>query len=208
MKDIALLNRIYPEKQDQIKRMILKHSVRAFAENSIAATTVEDIRARSKVSIGTIYYHFNSKEGILALLLFAALDDLFNLRQQYLMEATNFEECVYAFVLGYIDWVVAHPNFAKILYIGEFDVYNSGYSKQLTQKKIDNRKKLMTWLSLRENKYDQSHIPDAIMSSIINGPAEHYCKYWLLNRVDDSPAKYRKELAHATWISINNFKFN
>ena len=208
MKDTTLLNRIYPEKNDQVKRVILKHAVRAFSENSIAATTVEDIRCRSKVSIGTIYYHFNSKEGILAHLLFAAMDDLFNLRQQYLMEATNFEECVYAFVLGYIDWVVAHPNFAQVIYTGEFDVYNSSYGDQLAQKKIDNRNKLMTWLSLPENQYDQSHIPNALMSSIINGPAEHYCKYWLLNRVGESPATYRKELAHATWVSIQNFKFN
>ena len=205
MKDTNLLNRMYPEKNDQVKRVILKQAVRAFSENSIAATTVEDIRSRSKVSIGTIYYHFNSKEGILAHLLFAAMDDLFNLRQKYLMEATNFEECVYAFVLGYVDWVVEHPNFAKIIYTGEFDVYNSSYGEELSLKKIENRKKLMTWMSLPENKYDHSHIPDAIMSSLINGPAEHYCKYWLLDRVGDSPAMYRKDLAHATWMSVHNF---
>lgn len=207
MKDITLLNRIYPNKNDQAKRVILKHAIHCFSENGIESTTVDSIRERSKVSIGTIYYHFNSKEAILAHLVFAAMDDLFNLRQQYLMQATNFKECVYAFVLAYTDWVVAHPNFAKILYNAEFDVHNSCYRQQLEERKIDNRNKVISWISLPEYQHDQINIPTCILSSIINGPVEHYCKYWLLNRVSESPLNYREELAYSTWMAIKSYQF-
>lgn len=204
---MTLLNRVYPKSNNQVKRAILKHAIHCFTKMGIEHTTIEHIRASSNVSIGTIYYHFNSKEGVLASLVFAAMDDLFNLRQQYLINATNFEECVYAFVLAYADWVEAHPSFAQILYNAEFDIYNSCYKEQLNERKATHRKKIMSWISLPEYRLQQNNFPFIILFSLVNGPVEHYCKYWLLNRVTEPPSKLKYEIAHSTWMAIKNYHF-
>lgn len=206
MKDLNLLNRVYPNKSDQTKRIILKHAVCCFYEKGLESTTIEMIRIRSNLSIGTIYYHFKTKEGIIAHLVFAAIDDLFNWRQRYLLDARSFQECVYAFVLSYADWVDSHPNFAQILLSGKFDVHTGEYTDQLKKRKLDNRKIVHDWLSMPEYKYDIENIPQDLISSLINGITEHYSKYWLLDRVKLSPKHYRKELAHATWIVIKEYE--
>ena len=206
MKDLILLNRVYPGKSNQVKRVILKHAVSCFYKYGIEATNIEMIKDRAKISVGTIYYHFKNKEGIVAHLVLAAIEDLFVYRQRYLLDAQNFQESIYALVLSYVDWVDEHPNFAQIMFSGKFDVYTSDYKNELNNKKLINRKKILDWFDLPENYYKTNDIPFDLFSSLINGPTEHYCKYWLLGRVEKSPKYFRKELAHATWISIKQYE--
>lgn len=123
MKKLKLLNRVYPGSKNQTKRMILRHAAQCFNEYGVEATSMEMIRERTKLSIGGIYHHFKTKEAITAALVFAAIDDLFSYRQQYLLDARKFEECIYALVLSYLDWMDEHPNFAKIMLAEKFAVY-------------------------------------------------------------------------------------
>lgn len=206
MKDLELLNRIYPKKNDHIKLSILKSAICCFKEYGIDSTTIDMIKTKSKISVGTIYYHFKNKEGILAYLAFAAVEDLFKWRQRYLLDAKSFQECIYALVLGYTDWVETHPQFALILLSSEFQMHMGDHSAELMQKKTAYRKKLLNWMLLPEYHYDISHIPLDLIASLINGTTEHYCKCWLLNCVKHSPKQYHKELAHATWTIIKGYE--
>lgn len=208
MKDLVLLNRVYPGKKNQVKRLILKHAVCCFYEFGIEASNLEMIKERANVSIGTIYYHFKSKEGLVAQLVLTAVNDIFNYRKNYLLDAKSFEECVYALVIGYIDWVEDHPKFAQIMFAGKFDVHTSLYQNDLNKSKSENRKKLQEWFELPEFQHDFNGVPLDIISSLINGPVEHYCRYWLLNRVKNSPKKFKKELAQSAWNSIYYFNKN
>ncbi|HZQ37336.1 MAG TPA: helix-turn-helix domain-containing protein, partial [Dehalococcoidia bacterium] len=44
------------------RRAILTAAVACFAEKGVQATTLEEIRLRAGVSIGSIYYHFADKQ--------------------------------------------------------------------------------------------------------------------------------------------------
>lgn len=207
MKELELLNRIYPGKENQTKRTILKDAVDCFYIYGVDATSIDMIREKSKLSIGGIYHHFKTKEAIIVALVLAAIDDLFTYRQRYLLNAKNFEECIYALVLAYLDWMEEHPSFAKIMLAEKFDVYTGEFKKDLAQRKIDNRKKLLNWIVLPEFQSDlNKDLPAELYSSFINGIPEHYCKYWLLDRVGSSPKKYRKEIAKSVWIVISSYK--
>lgn len=206
MKELELLNRVYPKENDQIKRSILSNAICCFHEQGIDSTTIDMIKIRSGLSVGTIYYHFKNKEGIIAHLVFAALEDLFKWPQRYLLDAKSFQECIYALVLSYADWVDTHPQFAQILLSGKFNVYMGEHAEELMYRKVTYRKKLLEWMQLPEYKYNLDHIPLDLLSSLVNGTTEHYCKYWLLNRVKRSPKQYRRELAHATWLIIKQYE--
>ena len=52
---------------------ILDAARACFAEHGYAATTIEQIAARSGASNGSIYHHFGAKDGILAALYVSAL---------------------------------------------------------------------------------------------------------------------------------------
>lgn len=207
MKKQKILSRVYPGKENQTKRLILKNAVQCFGEYGVENTSMEMICEKTKLSIGGLYYHFKTKEALVASLVLISIDDLFGYRQRYLLDAKNFEECIYAFVISYIDWVDEYPEFAKIMLSEKFDVQVGEYKNELIQRKLDNRKKLMDWLMLPEFQDNANKdIPIELYSSFINGIPEHYCKYWLLGRVSRRPKYYRKEIARSVWRIINDYQ--
>ena len=207
MKNLKILSRIYPGKENQTKRLILKNAILCFDKHGVENTSMELICEKTKLSIGGIYYHFSTKEAIIASLVLISIDDLFNYRQRYLLDAKNFEECIYALVLSYLDWVDEHPEFAKIMLSEKFDVHVGEYKNELHQRKVDNRKKLIDWLKLPEFQDNVNvDIPLELYSSFINGIPEHYCKYWLLGRVKHPPRYYRKEIARSVWRVIEGYQ--
>ena len=48
------------------KQAILEAALAAFLQKGVLATTIDDVRERSGASVGSIYHHYGSKEGIAA----------------------------------------------------------------------------------------------------------------------------------------------
>src|SRR5215475_5808955 len=57
------------------QRGILMAALDCFTTRGVSATTLEDIRAKSGASIGSIYHHFRSKENLAATLYVEGLRD-------------------------------------------------------------------------------------------------------------------------------------
>ena|SRR5947208_16720208 len=56
--------RLQAERSEDRRRAIMNAALPLFTEKGLAGTAVEDIRTRAKASIGSIYHHFGSKEGV------------------------------------------------------------------------------------------------------------------------------------------------
>lgn len=63
------------EKEER-RQSILRAAREVFFENGFHRATVDDVAGRAKVSKGTVYLYFESKETILALLLLEGLNEL------------------------------------------------------------------------------------------------------------------------------------
>ena len=76
----AVLERAYPGGRAQLKRRMLQGALACFNEHGIEPTTIEMILTRCDASVGNLYHHFGSKEGLVAALFFCALADQAALR--------------------------------------------------------------------------------------------------------------------------------
>src|SRR2546427_3712162 len=65
--------RLQAERSEDRRRAIMNAALPLFTEKGLAGTAVEDIRTRAKASIGSIYHHFGSKEGVARALYAAAI---------------------------------------------------------------------------------------------------------------------------------------
>jgi AcrR family transcriptional regulator len=104
-----LLERLYPQRRSLLKRQILLDALACFLEYGLDATSIEMIRDKSESSVGAIYHHFKNKEGVIAALVFAALDDQ-SLRDQYLERARSLRDVLNALIYSYVDWVSDQPH--------------------------------------------------------------------------------------------------
>jgi len=66
MHSIDLIERTFPGRRSDLKRIILREALACFNEVGIEATSIETIRARCDTSVGAIYHHFGNKEGLVA----------------------------------------------------------------------------------------------------------------------------------------------
>ena len=199
-----LLERLYPGRRAALKRQILLDALSCFLENGIETTSIEMIRSKSDSSVGAIYHHFKNKEGIVATLFFAALDDQAALRDEYLEGTKSFQEVLYAFIHSYVDWVSGQPDFAKFLISARFSVMQGEDQKRLIQKnKLRNQKIFSEISNYAEAEFLKS-IPHELLLSLVIGSTENYCRAWLSQRVKSDPKVYKDILAKAAWDSLQN----
>lgn len=199
-----LLERLYPSRRAVLKRQILLDALSCFLENGIETTSIEMIRSKSDSSVGAIYHHFKNKEGIVATLFFAALDDQAARRDDYLEGTESLQEVLYAFIHSYIDWVSEQPEFAKFLISARFNVMQGEDQERLVQKNKLRNQKIFNEISNYADSEFLKSIPHELLLSLVIGSTENYCRAWLSQRVSSNPKIYKDILAKAAWDSLQN----
>lgn len=199
-----LLERLYPGRRAALKRQILLDALSCFLENGIETTSIEMIRSKSDSSVGAIYHHFKNKEGIVATLFFAALDDQAARREDYLEGTESLQEVLYAFIHSYIDWVSEQPEFAKFLISARFNVMQGEDQERLVQKNKLRNQKIFNEISNYADSEFLKSIPHELLLSLVIGSTENYCRAWLSQRVSSNPKIYKDILAKAAWDSLQN----
>ena len=205
METLELLERHYPGRRAELKRIILEQALCCFNEQGIEATTIEMIRAACDTSIGAIYHHFGNKEGLVAALFFTALEDQAKLRAQYLEDAHTMQQAVHALVYSYVDWVDQYPEWAKFQFAARFSVARGPHQQTLVERNKTRNKQLFlqfAQLSQTQEQNEQDDLPAELLPSLIIGPAENYSRAWLSDRVIKSPKVYRQQLAETAWRAI------
>lgn len=204
MHSLDLLDRVFPGRRGNLKRDILRQALHSFTVNGIEATTIGDIRVECGASVGAIYHHFQSKEGLVAALFYAALDDQERLRDEYLNEAVSVEAGVRALVHSYVDWVDEQPEWARFVLLARSAVSAGPFKDELISRNRQRNKKFFTWMSGIGGWDQLGHIPKELLPSLIIGQCENYSRAWLSKRVENSPKHYRELLGSAAWSSIRS----
>ena len=202
MQSLDLLDRSYPGARSESKRQILKCALALFNEHGMESTTIDLIRIHSQSSVGSIYHHFGNKEGVIAALYRSALDDQSKLRTDYLQDAKNLREGIFALVFSYVDWVVANPDWARFIFKARFYLVSSSHGEELTKANASRNAKLKEWLEKHAGSEGLRAYPFELIPSLLIGASENYCRAWLSGRVKQSPEVYRQQLAQAAWLSV------
>ena len=199
----GVLEGAFPGARAQLKRRILAGALSCFNEHGIEATTIDMILARCDASVGNVYHHFGSKDGLVAALFFCALDDQGRLVDVGLKDAADLESGVQALVFSYVDWVTAQPDLARFLFQARAAVAKGPLGSDLQQRNKVRNKGVLAWFSQMGGLDALSAWPAELLPSLIIGQAESYCRAWLSGRVKTSPQQYRQLLAQAAWASVS-----
>ena len=197
-----LLDRTHPGARAQLKRRMLRAALACFNERGIATTTIEDILTRSEASVGNLYHHFGSKEGLVAALYFCALDDQSALSEAAWAQARSARDGVAALVGGYVDWVSAQPEWARFLFQARAVVASGPQGADLKSRNRQRARQWMAWFSEPERMQALQAWPAELFPSLVIGPAENYCRAWLSGRVKGVPQAHREALIEAAWRSV------
>lgn len=186
---------------------ILAAALDCFEAGGLEAIAIDQVRQRCGASVGSIYHHFGSKEGLIAALFFEILRDQSRQLQQCLDDAGDVQQGVRALVLGYVDWVVAHPQRARFLFQARPVVAEGPRGDELVEQARRRHAGLLSWLKPLQRAGVLADVPCELMPSLVMGPAQSYCRAWLAGSGGvptplPSPLHYREALATAAWKSV------
>lgn len=199
---IAVLERAYPGARAQLKRRILLGALACFNDHGIEPTTIDLLKERCDTSVGNLYHHFGSKEGLVAALFFSALEAQAALTDAGFDPEGSLRDGVAALVFGYVDWVTAQPELARFMFQARASVAKGPHGPELQQRNRQRGKALMAWFAQPEHQAGLRDWPKELLLSLIVGQSENYCRSWLSGRVKTSPQQYREMLAEAAWCSV------
>lgn len=170
---------------------ILDAALACFGERGYDGTTIDDIRARSGASVGSIYHHFGGKEQIAAALYVEALRDY----QAGFLELLrdDAERAIKGVVRHHLRWVEAHPQLAGFLFTqpGPADVAELNQAAFAT---------LESWRAGHAGELQPLSF-DGFYAVVI-GPAQEAARHRLAGRTQTPLRRLERELAEAAWRAI------
>lgn len=185
---------------------VLETALRLFTIHGYSGTTIEDIKLQSEVSVGVIYHHFGSKEGIAGALY---VQSLWNF-QRGLVEALDrreegAEESVRAAVRHHLRWIDANRTRAAFLMRRRetevLDVNRSDVAL-LNLRLFDD---IEIWYRPRVDRGEIRDLPLPLLCAIWFGPAQEYARAMFDGPVpqrDATLADVESVLADAAWATL------
>lgn len=184
------------------RRQILDAALRCFSDSGYEATTLGQIRERSKSSTGSIYHLFASKEEIAGAVY---LDGLRAYQQGFLAalaERDGAEATVRACVEYYLSWVEANERLARfILHTRHAELVPA----VRTELRGMNRVFFGAIAAIIERHVAAGRIkpmPREVFHAIVMGPAHEYVRHWLAGRRRVPLLEASRLLAQSAWDAV------
>jgi AcrR family transcriptional regulator len=181
------------------REQILEAARACFAEHGYAATTIEQIAARSGASNGSIYHHFGAKDGILAALYTSALasyqDELLALLRRF---ADDAEGGIRAAVVHHLEWVEAHPDETRTLFEHRATLERTARASELRDHNRPVLAEVRAWLK-RHVEAGALHDLGPLAAAVWFGPAQAVARDWIGGRLRGAPTDAAEALAGAAW---------
>jgi AcrR family transcriptional regulator len=191
-----------PERRDKI----LAAALECFSERGVGATTIDDVRALSGASVGSIYHHFGGKEGLAAALYVEGLDDYQRGLLKALRDHTDAEAGTKAVVGHHLRWVQSHRKLAQFLLTRRAPEVRLASQAGLRDLNRVLFAELDEWLGRHVAAGTVEDLSRDAFYAVVIGPAQEVSRHWLAGRTRASLTRLEGELANAAWKAIRKDK--
>jgi len=185
------------------KDSVLKAALECFSEHGIDHTTIHQIQARANCSIGSLYHHFGSKEGIAEELFLEGIQQLNQAMLKEIRSAKDARESVYAVVSAYCDWSTRNRDMARYLHSRDID-----FSEQARQRLREIHQsyitEVFTWFAPFVAEGQMRVLPVETYVPLISGATQEYVRRWLSGHHDKQPREVKALFAEAAWNAVKS----
>lgn len=101
--------------KDSTRARLLSVATEVLGEHGFGSTTVDEIAERAGVAKGTVYYHFESKVGLVEALIAEGLQPLADRMRAVVAETSSAREALQALTRAELDFIRENRAFAKLV---------------------------------------------------------------------------------------------
>jgi AcrR family transcriptional regulator len=181
---------------------ILEAALEVFTKRGYQRATIEEIRAASGASTGSIYHHFGGKEELAAALYVEGLRDYQRSFMAALEADDGAERTVRAIVVNHLEWVARHPDMARYLLSTREAEVVLATDREL---RVMNRGVIAAtrdWIEREVAAGALRDLPTALYYALLIGPAQEFARQWLRRRDEGAMSEAERELPEAAWRAV------
>ena len=184
------------------RQAILDAALQVFTARGLRSATMDDIRAQSGASTGSIYHHFAGKEDLIAALYVDGYQDLHRAMRTAFAEASSVAAGVRALVERYLGWFETHELLGRFLLQAAGTEYVAASAPAMRQEVSEFEGVVLAWLEPAIAAGAVVRMPAGMYVPLIIGPCREILRRWEAGGV--ALAEIRQPLAAAVWRSLSS----
>jgi AcrR family transcriptional regulator len=181
---------------------ILDAALAAFIEHGVAGASIEDIRARSGASIGSIYHHFGGKDAIAGTLY---LDAMRVYQQGFLESLASSDDArdgVEGAVRHTLAWLAEHRDLARFLLLSRDARVVVATKRPLRDLNHRFFAGVARWMRPHVQRGELRDLDPELLTALWVGPSLELARLWLAGRTRSSLTDAAPVLSGAAWSSL------
>ena len=184
-----------------LKSRVMEVSLAHFSDVGIEQTNVGDILQDADCSVGSLYHHFGSKEGIAEALFVEGVDHFNAGLLAALLPRRTASTGIKAMVTFCCEWVTDQPQLAAFLLSREIKLSELA-RLELREKDRAFGQSTYDWFAPHVKSGELQALPTGLYMPLICGPTLECSRMWLSGRSARSPGEAAAILAEASWQSV------
>jgi len=180
---------------------VLQAALACFSARGVENTTIGDIQRAARCSVGSLYHHFGSKEGIAEELFIDGIQRFNRGMLRRLKTRAGAEDSVKAVVNFYSDWTVRNRALASYLHSRDIDFSEEARArlKTIYGAYIG---EVFSWFAPFVASGAMRTLPPEVYVPLISGPIQEYVRRWLSGHYERSPVSLKAVFAEAAWNAV------
>ena len=171
---------------------------------NVTASTMEDIRAASGVSIGSIYHHFGSKQELAVALHREYLQQWWALSDQVIKPGRSARAVIRDLVASYLRWVEQEPGLVRFMFfLPESLQIRAVAREELREEFTEGQQTIWTWLQAQADRGAIRALPMDLYHAVIFGPMLEHVGRWLRGVADTQLPDAGRLLGESIWRSLS-----
>lgn len=186
----------------QRQQAILEAALSLFASKGFAGTSIEEICTTSGASIGSLYHHFGSKEGLAAALYAHAIADYQRGAIAVFRDARTAGDGIRGCVEQFLTWVEDNRELASLMLAVEHSEIRELAAERVADLNAGFVPVVRAWVTERVNSGQLPALPDDLLLAAVLGPARRFADLWLEGRTTTPIAEAARAFAELTWAGL------
>lgn len=183
-------------------RRILDAALALYAREGHAGFTVHAVAAESGASLGSLYHHFKSIDGVAAELYAECMGHLLDELASALARSRTARGGVVAFVRAYLEFAERHPDEARFIHGAPHGGFITSHAARIAEVKAPRMEKILAWVRAHVAAGEIANIPAPLFEMLVVGPVAELTRRWLAGAPDLDLAAAARVLPERIWSSV------
>ncbi|MFI6093277.1 TetR/AcrR family transcriptional regulator [Streptomyces sp. NPDC051218] len=158
---------------------LLDAALRVYAESGEQGVTVGALTKASGVSLGSLYHHFGSVDGLMNALLLRWLGRLLAELAASVERSRTARTGVRSLVRAYLDFIRENPDGARLLHSSYADRLGMAQARQLRDAQEARLSPLTAWMQQHVDSGEVAPLPMPLIEGLVLGPVVATARRWL-----------------------------